>query len=63
MLLSIQWVRRAAGRVADNEQALVADPDPALIEIGREISRLGLSDRLMSPVRHAGTRGFEPATA
>jgi hypothetical protein len=33
--------RRAAGRVADNEHALVADPDPTLTEIGREISRLG----------------------
>src|SRR6188474_2735709 len=34
-------VRRASGRVADNEHALVADPDPTLIEISREISRLG----------------------
>jgi hypothetical protein len=33
--------RYAGGRVVDNEHALVGDPDPTLIEISREISRLG----------------------
>src|SRR4051794_22256963 len=58
-------VRRAAGRVADNDHALVADPDPTLTdistEISRKISRLGRRPlrRPSRPHRPAAVAGPE----